>query len=232
MKFTIAALFIFIFNFVTAENFLPKDAKISGILKDSNSNESVPYASIGLYNAKDSSLVSGLMSAPDGSFTFDKVAYGQFYLSITFVGYKKMTVKNIILLPNKKAALLGTIKMAASAINLAAVEITGNPPAVSYKIDKKVINVAQNLTSAGGSLADVLRNAPSIQSDAEGNITVRGNSNFTVLIDGKPSPLGGNEALQQMPASLVQKCGNHYQSFRKIRGRRNSRNLKYYHPQK
>lgn len=183
---------------------LPKDAKISGIIKDGSNNETIPYASVAIYSSKDSTLMTGTLSKDDGSFIVDKLPYGKFYAVITFVGYKKHIVNNIMLSSAQKTAVLGVVKVNASSTALKVVEVVGNPPSVTYQIDKKVINIAQNITATGGSLAEALKNAPSIQSDAEGNVTLRGNSNFTVLIDGRPSPLKGSEALLQMPANLVQ----------------------------
>ena len=125
-------------------------------------------------------------------------------MAVTFVGYKKHKVSDILLTPTKKIADLGAIKVNMSTTVLKEVEVVGNVSPVSYQIDKKVVNIAQNITAAGGTLAEALQTAPSIQTDVEGNITLRGSSNFTVLVDGRPSPIAGSEALQQIPASLVQ----------------------------
>jgi outer membrane receptor protein involved in Fe transport len=183
---------------------LPKEAKITGIIKDASTNEAIPYASVAIYNAKDSTLVTGALSTDNGSFAIGKLPFGKFYIVVSFVGYTNQKVKNITLFAAQKTADLGVIKVNSSAIALKGVVVVGNAPPVTYQIDKKVINIAQNITAAGGTLAEALQNAPSVQTDVEGNITLRGSSNFTVYIDGRPSPIAGSEALQQMPASLVQ----------------------------
>lgn len=183
---------------------MPKEAKVLGSIVDVSNGQPVPYASIAIYRVRDSSLVTGVMTKEDGSFALEELPYGKFYLAITFVGYKKQNVNNILLTPNQKIATLGAIKVNPLSTALKAVEITGTPPPVEYKIDKKVINIAQNITASGGTLADALQNAPSVQTDVQGNVTIRGNSNFTVLVDGRPSPIAGSEALQQIPANLVQ----------------------------
>jgi outer membrane receptor protein involved in Fe transport len=85
-----------------------------------------------------------------------------------------------------------------------AVQIVAQSQRVEYKIDKKVVNVAQDLAAAGGTLVNVLENTPSVQVDVEGNVTLRGSGNFRLLIDGKPSVIQGSEGLQQIPASAVQ----------------------------
>ncbi|HEY3388361.1 MAG TPA: TonB-dependent receptor, partial [Prolixibacteraceae bacterium] len=192
------------YNRGTTQGNSPKDAKVTGIIIDGTTKAPVPYASIAIYNAKDSTLLTGALSTSDGSFKIENLPYGKFYAVVTFVGYKPDRINNILLTPNQKTASLGTINVNVTTTELNEVKIIGNVPPVKYQVDKKVVNIAQNLTASGGTLAEALQNAPSLQTDVEGNITLRGSSNFTVLIDGRPSPLSGSEALQQIPANLVQ----------------------------
>lgn len=182
-----------------------KDGNLKGIIKDAATDKGVEYASVGLYHSKDSSLVSGTITGPDGGFTLSTLPYGQYYAEITFVGFRKMRVNDIRITSKAKTANLGEIKLQQSVTNLQAVEVVGERPRMEYKIDKKVINVAQDITSSGGTASTVLENTPSIQTDVEGNISLRGSSNFTVLIDGRPSVLDGNDALQQIPSSSIQR---------------------------
>lgn len=179
-------------------------AKVSGTVVDNSNGQPVGYAVVAIYRAKDSTLVSGGTSNMDGNFSIEGLPFGKFYGKISFVGYKTQFVSNITLTPNQKALSLGTIKIAPSSTDIKEVVVTGNKAAIEYKIDKKVVDISQNVNAAGGTLVDALQNTPSVQTDVEGNVTLRGSSNFTVLIDGKPSPLSGSEALQQIPANLVQ----------------------------
>jgi outer membrane receptor protein involved in Fe transport len=183
---------------------MPMDAKITGTVIDGSNGQQVEYAVIAVRKQKDSSLVTGTTSTSTGSYTVEGLPYGKFYCEITFVGYKKQKVENILLTPNHKIANLGTIKIDPASTNISEVVVTGNKSPIEYKIDKKIVDVSSNIAATGGTLVDALQNTPSVQTDVEGNVTLRGNSNFTVLIDGKPSPLNGTEALQQIPANLVQ----------------------------
>ena len=75
---------------------------------------------------------------------------------------------------------------------------------VQYKIDRKVVNVSQDINSASGSAVDILQNTPSVNVDIDGNVELRGSTKFTVLIDGKPTVLDASEALQQIPANMIE----------------------------
>jgi outer membrane receptor protein involved in Fe transport len=183
---------------------MPKESKISGKIIDQETSAPVEYATIGIYSMRDSSLVSGGITDVAGVFSIDKLPYGRFYLDISFVGYKKMRMNGVGLNPNKKEVNIGEIKLEHSVTAISEVEVIGNRGQVEYKIDKKVINVSSNIVAAGGTAVDALENVPSVQVDIEGNVALRGSSNFTVLIDGRPSVLKGSEALQQIPASTIQ----------------------------
>jgi outer membrane receptor protein involved in Fe transport len=97
----------------------------------------------------------------------------------------------------------GTMQLDVSAQLLDGVEIVGDRNRVTYQVDKKIVNVSQDLKSAGGTAIDVLENVPSVKVDIEGNVTMRGSGNFTVLVDGRPSVLESSDALQQIPAAAI-----------------------------
>jgi outer membrane receptor protein involved in Fe transport len=180
------------------------NALITGKVIDSNTGQPVEYASIGLYRMRDSSLVAGVVTDVEGNFSVKDLSFGRFYAEISFMGYKKSRITGINLSPNQSKAALGTVKLNPSTTEIKAVEVVGERNQMEYKIDKKVINVSQQVVASGGSAIDVLENTPSVQTDIEGNVQLRGSSNFTVLIDGKPTALKGSEALQQLPASAIQ----------------------------
>lgn len=88
--------------------------------------------------------------------------------------------------------------------NLKIVTVAGQKPKVVYKPDRLIVDVSSVTSALGGTAVDVLSTLPNIQIDAEGQLTFRGSSNFLVYIDGKPSPLDGTQALQSIPASMIQ----------------------------
>lgn len=84
------------------------------------------------------------------------------------------------------------------------VTVAGQRRQVVYRLDRKRIDARQALTAAGGTAADVLQTVPSVQTDADGELSFRGSREFLVYIDGKPSPLTGTAALRQIPAATIQ----------------------------
>ncbi len=180
------------------------DAVVTGKVTDNTTSQPIEYASIALYRMRDSSLVTGIVTDPAGNFTMSKLSFGRYYVEVSFIGYKKTRIKNINLNPTLKKAVLGTIKLDPSSTVINEVEVIGDKSQMDYKIDKKVVNVSQQIAASGGSAIEVLENTPSVQTDVDGNLQLRGSSDFTVLVDGKPTILKGSEALQQIPASAIQ----------------------------
>ena len=99
---------------------------------------------------------------------------------------------------------LGKISLNHTSYSLNEVKISGERAPISYELDKKVINVSEQFASSSGNAVDVLENVPSVTVDIDGNVSLRGSSNFTVLIDGRQSVLDGSDALQQIPGSSIE----------------------------
>jgi outer membrane cobalamin receptor len=99
---------------------------------------------------------------------------------------------------------LGQIFLETSNQMLDEVEIVNDRNVIDFQIDKKVIFVGKNMSAASLSAVEVLENVPSIRVDIEGNVSLRGSTGFTVLIDGKPTVLDPSDALRQIPASSIE----------------------------
>ncbi|HBF87718.1 MAG TPA: hypothetical protein DDX39_03665 [Bacteroidales bacterium] len=180
------------------------DGKITGKIVDKNSGQAVEYANIVLYRQSDSTMVTGTISDSNGFFEIQKIPSGNYYMVTNFIGYEKQSVRNIEINKNNKLVDLKNLAIQQAINTLADVEIVADRNYVDFKIDKKVVNVSQHINAEGGTAAEVLENVPSVTVDMEGNVALRGNTNYTVLVDGKPSPLKGSDALKQIPASIIE----------------------------
>ena len=100
------------------------------------------------------------------------------------------------------------IKLSESAESLDEIKIVAEKTTVDIRLDKKIYNIGKDLSVRGGNASDVLGNVPSVQVDVEGNVSLRGNDNVTIFIDGRPSALvglNGAEALRQIPAEAIER---------------------------
>ncbi|MBE0539463.1 MAG: TonB-dependent receptor [Ignavibacterium sp.] len=180
-----------------------ESGKITGKVFDNDSKHSIEYANIVLLSTLDSSLINGTITDANGIFTLSGVKPGKYLVDVRFIGYKSVSF-NVDINASNKFVDLGEIFIKPDALELNDVVVQGERSPVSYQIDKKVIDVDKIQTVISGNAADVLQNVPSVTVDIEGNVSLRGSSNFTVLIDGKPSIISAQDALQQIPASSIQ----------------------------
>ncbi len=180
-----------------------KKGKITGIVKTEAGEQPLEYANIALYKLKDSSLVTGTVADPDGKYTMKELSFGRYYMEINFIGFKKKVIPDITLTPRNMTQDVGDVYLKEASKEIEGVEVTADRLQVEYKVDKKVVNVSKDFSAEGGSAVTVLENVPSVQVDIEGNVELRGSSNFRVLINGKPTVLTGSEALQQIPAGRI-----------------------------
>ncbi len=185
-------------------NAAAKNGKITGKIIDSDTKEPMEYCNISVFRKQDSKLVTGSITNASGAFVIGDLPYGAYYVEASFIGFDKTTVNDVKLVSNATVADLGTIGLAASREQISTVNVVAERSRVEYKIDKKVINVTNDINATGGTAVTVLENTPSVEVDIDGNVSLRGSSNFTVLIDGRPSVLSGSDALKQIPSSAIQ----------------------------
>ncbi|MGQ1909597.1 TonB-dependent receptor domain-containing protein [Marinifilum sp. RC60d5] len=202
-------LLCFIFAAITVKAVEPvvkpelQGGVIKGIVQDNSLGIPVEYATVSVYNMSDSVLIDGTITDAKGGFVLKKLKPGNYYVEVSFIGYNKAAVRNIPITKKRKVVNLKTVSLRQSTESLDEVMVTTERLPVQYQIDKKVIPVSRQITAASGTAVDVLENVPSVSVDIEGNVSLRGSSNFTVLVDGKPSILDAADILEQMPASVI-----------------------------
>lgn len=196
------ALLVAVLCFYTAA--YAQNTSVSGTVTDKQGP--VAYATVTLLQQEDSAVLNGSITDDNGVFRIDNTGVGLFILRITGLGMKTKYIGNVVVTNRNPNNDLGRIEITTTAQVLDGVEISGSRPMMQMDIDKKVFNVDKDITSVGGSVSDVLQNVPSVAVDVDGGVSLRGKSNVTILIDGKPATLlGGDEAtaLQSLPASSV-----------------------------
>lgn len=177
--------------------------KVVGKVIDSESDSPMEYANVLIYRKEDAKLVSGTVTNASGEFEISQLPNGTYYAEAAFIGFEKETVPEIKV-ESGSPVDLGVISLSVSSRKLSDINVVAERNRVEYKIDKKVINVENDINAIGGTAVNALENTPAVDVDIDGNVSLRGSSNFTVLIDGRPSVLSGNDALKQIPSSAIQ----------------------------
>ena len=177
---------------------------IKGKVEDSETSQPMSYTTVALYNAKDGSLITGTVTDDLGIFKLECQA-GEYYLTIEFISYKTETIGDLNITKSQPVTDLGVIQLKPSSVALAEVEVRAERSTMQFNLDKKVFNVGKDLANQGGSASDILDNVPSVTVDVEGNVSLRGQGNVRILVDGKPSSLVGSDGsgLRNIPANMI-----------------------------
>ena len=178
--------------------------KISGNIADSETAEPLEYATISLVNERFPNRIQGGITDRNGNFDIE-IFPGKYNITLEYIGFQKVTLKDRII---RETSPLGDFKLNINSESLNEVELVGERTEVEIRLDKRVYNVGKDITVRGGSVTDVMDNIPSVSVDVEGNISLRGNDNVRILVNGKPSGLvglSGSAALRQLPAESIEK---------------------------
>lgn len=176
---------------------------VSGKVEDKTTKEALPYVTV---SVKDSSLKTVVIGVTDdkGIFNLEGLPIGKMTISFSFMGYQNYAQPFDIISGRPKTEL-GTIGLSTDAVQLNAVEINGQKPNISLKLDKKVFEVGKDVLSQNGSAHDVLNGVPSVAVSPTGSVSLRGNSSVLVLINGRQSGLTQNNALDQIAADQIER---------------------------
>ena len=179
-----------------------QNTMIRGRVSDIESSEVLPYVNIVVKNSADSILTGGITNQK-GQFEIKKIPFGDHKVEFQFIGYKT-GIRTIKLSKEQPKINLGEVKISVESDLIDEVTLVTELSTVEQKVDRKVINVGKDLTSAGTTASEMLNNVQSVSVDQQtGNISLRGNENVRILIDGKPSNISASQLLKQIPSSSI-----------------------------
>ena len=181
---------------------------VSGSLVEEGTGQPVPYSDVLLLRAADSTFVAVAQTSEHGGFKAPALPYGTYIMRVQDLNYRVLRRRFNLTATAPTISFPGLKMAAAMATKLHEVVVTGQKATVVEELGKRVINVEKDLGSIGGTAANVLQNVPSVSVDVNGTVSMRGTSNITILIDGKPAGVsngsgGGGQRLDQIPASRI-----------------------------
>jgi hypothetical protein len=175
---------------------------VTGVLIDSKTSEPLPFVNLAVLDSIDSTFVKGGVTDYDGIFQLNGIPQGPFLLRVSAIGYESfMHPFNVV-----NNTDLGILKLDPGAITLDAVVVTAEKPLYAMDGEKLVYNVSEDPSIQTGTTEDALQNAPGVEVDVEGNITLRGVSSIEIWINDKPSKLTEENLktyLQTLPANAI-----------------------------
>jgi outer membrane receptor protein involved in Fe transport len=179
---------------------------ISGSVIDSVTKKPIDYATIALYVIDGKSPINGVVTDEKGNFKIENIRSGSYKITVSFLGYPAKTITPVVTSPSKPDKNLGVVVLAPSQKTLKEVSVVGQAALVENKIDKIVYNVEKDITASGGTATDVLGKVPMVSVDMNGNVSVRGDQNVKILINGKTTGASAanlSDVLRSIPADQI-----------------------------
>ncbi|HSD14639.1 MAG TPA: TonB-dependent receptor [Flavobacterium sp.] len=174
---------------------------VSGKVIDKATKEPIGYASVSIKEGD--KAVTGAVTQENGTFNILNLELKSYTLEVQFIGYKTFK-KAFTLTGADKSIDFGTIALESEATQLEGVNIVAERSNIVQKIDRKVVNVGKDLIASGTTASEIMNNIPTVSIDPQTKeLSLRGNTNVRVLIDGKPSNIEASQLLQQIPSSSI-----------------------------
>ena len=178
--------------------------EIYGSVVDSATTLPIEYASISLLNMENEIATGGITNA-DGKFHIKEIKPGKYLVKVEFMGFKPVSIVDVKLTyrgnPKKD---LGQISLTTTALELETVKVIDDRPIFEFETDKLIYNSSDDIIADSGTAEDVLNKVPMVVVDQDGEVTLRGNPNVKILVNGRPNRTGGGgNDVDNIPASLI-----------------------------
>ncbi|HSJ14452.1 MAG TPA: TonB-dependent receptor [Longimicrobiales bacterium] len=180
--------------------------EVRGSVVDAETRSPLPGASVAVWSAADATLVAGAIARQDGTFRIEGLAPGRYTLKIASLGYRTHESAEVEIAPGSPRLVVGSIALARAPIALESLEADADR-AVVIAPDRNSYRV-RDVAPAATSASEILESVPSVEVDAEGKVSLRGNENVVVQINGRPSPIRGSQLagyLKQLPANTIER---------------------------
>ena len=178
---------------------------IVGTVINANTGEPIEYASVSLVNQSSNEIELGQLTLLDGRFNLSNFHTGEYKVSIAFMGFETWESETLNITDHNIKKDLGTISLTIKSIQSDDVNITEQKEAYEFTADKIIYTPEKDIIASSGSAEDVLTQAPLVSVDQDGEVSLRGNSNVNILIDGRPKriDLGSISASQIKEVEVI-----------------------------
>lgn len=166
---------------------------VGGKVLDTQTNEPLEFVTISIAkkNAAADYQLKGAITNQEGIFTVANLPVDTYILKASMIGYVAYEI-DVVIPAENNVVDIPPILLQKDMVEIEEVQVNGMRSQTKFELDKKTFNVAQNITTTGGSASDVLRSIPSVKVGNKGEVSLRGNSSVTIWIDGKASGLSAH----------------------------------------
>ncbi len=144
----------------------------------------VPFATVGLLQLPDSSMITGVITLTDGGYVLEKVKPGNYFIRASFVGYKS-NGKGVVVEAGNTEVSVDTIYLNETTASLSEVTVVGERLKGKEMVDRTVYSIPSVVSKTVSNGYDLLKRIPQVNVDFQNNVTLNGSSNFIIQVDGR-----------------------------------------------
>ncbi len=178
--------------------------EVRGTVMDAKDSLVLGRASVAVRNKKDSALVAGAIAAANGTFRVVGLRPGIYSVRVTSLGHTPR-IQDVTVTPAAPSVDMGMVRLSRFAVALKGVEVVEDRATVAIEPDRNSYR-AKDVAPAAANASEVLDATPSVAVDQDGKVSLRGNENVAVQINGRPSPITGIQLgayLKSLPANII-----------------------------
>lgn len=198
------ALLLVTLFLISSVSLLAQSGKIQGLVLDSDTRESIPFATVALLKPGETAPLSGVITSSDGNFVIDNIPNGQYELSISFMGFTTHEITDLSISTTSPTLNLGNIELTPTQLMVEEVQVTARARTETSHLDRRTYRAEDFETARGGTAADVLNRLPSVGVSPDGEVSVRGTADFVVYLNGRPTQMEPSMLLSQIAASSIE----------------------------
>ncbi|MCX6141005.1 MAG: TonB-dependent receptor [Candidatus Kapabacteria bacterium] len=180
---------------------------LKGIVVGARDSKPLSMANVAILEPRDSTVLKGMITNKLGGFQFANLKDLEYLLRISYAGHQSVVIdlREYVRDTGSDTLDMGVISLLSNTAKV--VDVVAERPLIEFQDGKKIFNVGESITSAGGTALDVLKQVPTVNVDLEGNVTVHGMQGVNIMIDGKPIAAYGNatQILKTLPAGVLDK---------------------------
>ena len=202
-------VFFLLIGFSITEIFAQtSEAIVTGRVIEASSELPMEFVNVVLYKLPDTLFITGTGTDEEGIFEMEEVPLGAYFVQVSYIGFETFSTDNFQILNADDEIDLETLEIEMGDLLLADIEVVEEKSRFSQSIDRRIYNVENEVVAATNTATEILQNLPSVTADVNGQLSLRGTSNITFFINGRPSALlrkNSATVLQQMPANMIER---------------------------
>lgn len=198
------ALFTLGFLFTGVFFTLAQNGSINGVVTDSENGTGVPFASVALLQPGSTEPVTGVITNLEGQFLLSGLAHNTYTLTVSFIGYETQRIDSILVTNVSPTVEIGAVRLSPVKVQLEEVVVSATALTAVSGLDRRTYRAGDFETARGGTAADVLNRLPSVSVSPEGDVSVRGTTDFMVYLNGRPTQIEPSLLLAQIAAGTIE----------------------------